>query len=113
MNDQLDSMFSEPGDEAEQDAIVAKVLDEIGIEMNGKVGLSLVFFQAKSFSAGASSKNTNIPWTRDDGTPEDHDRHGNRKYAGSIERIAKRFMFLRCTINILYINIFLTAESLF
>ena len=37
MNDQLDSMFSEPGDEAEQDAIVAKVLDEIGIEMNGKV----------------------------------------------------------------------------
>lgn len=38
MNDQLDSMFSEPGDEAEQDAIVAKVLDEIGIEMNGKVG---------------------------------------------------------------------------
>lgn len=30
-------MFNEPGDEAEQDAIIAKVLDEIGIETNAKV----------------------------------------------------------------------------
>ena len=37
MNDALDDIMTESGDEEEQDAIVAQVLDEIGIEMSGKV----------------------------------------------------------------------------
>merc|ERR1719412_2420543 len=37
MNDALDDILTESGDEEEQDAIVAQVLDEIGIEMSGKV----------------------------------------------------------------------------
>ncbi|CAJ0962643.1 unnamed protein product, partial [Mesorhabditis belari] len=37
MSDSLDAILDEPGDEAEQDAIVAQVLDEIGIEMNSKL----------------------------------------------------------------------------
>lgn len=37
MSDTLDAILDEPGDEAEQDAIVAQVLDEIGIEVNSKV----------------------------------------------------------------------------
>merc|ERR1711936_1413760 len=37
MNDALDDIMTESGDEEEQDAIVAQVLDKIGIEMSGKV----------------------------------------------------------------------------
>ncbi|CAP37411.2 Protein CBG20395 [Caenorhabditis briggsae] len=37
MNDTLDSILDAPGDADEQDAIVAQVLDEIGIEMNSKL----------------------------------------------------------------------------
>jgi len=37
MNDALDDILTESGDEEEQDAIVAQVLDEIGIEVSGKV----------------------------------------------------------------------------
>uniref|UniRef100_A0A8R1DS42 Uncharacterized protein n=2 Tax=Caenorhabditis japonica TaxID=281687 RepID=A0A8R1DS42_CAEJA len=37
MNDTLDSILDAPGDSEEQDAIVAQVLDEIGIEMNSKL----------------------------------------------------------------------------
>merc|ERR1711988_2085414 len=37
MNDTLDDILAESGDEEEQDAIVAQVLDEIGIEVSGKV----------------------------------------------------------------------------
>lgn len=37
MNDALDSILDEPGDEAEQERIVAQVLDEIGIETNSQV----------------------------------------------------------------------------
>ena len=37
MDDTLDAMFEESGDEEEQDAIVNQVLDEIGIEVSGKV----------------------------------------------------------------------------
>ena len=40
MNDTLDSILDAPGDAEEQDAIVAQVLDEIGIEMNSKVILN-------------------------------------------------------------------------
>ena len=35
--------MNESGDEEEQDAIVSKVLDEIGIEITGKVELFSVF----------------------------------------------------------------------
>ena len=37
VNDTLDDMLAESGDEEEQDAIVNQVLDEIGIEISGKV----------------------------------------------------------------------------
>eukprot|EP00794_Sanderia_malayensis_P000382 gene382-1015_t len=37
MNDTLESVFDDSGDEAEQDAIVSQVLDEIGIEITGKL----------------------------------------------------------------------------
>lgn len=41
MNDTLDSILDAPGDADEQDAIVNQVLDEIGIEMNSKVDISI------------------------------------------------------------------------
>lgn len=37
VSDTLDSIMDEDGDEAEQDAIVNQVLDEIGIDIKGKV----------------------------------------------------------------------------
>ncbi|CAM9114990.1 charged multivesicular body protein 2b, partial [Lampetra fluviatilis] len=37
VSDTLDSMFDESGDEEEGDSIVARVLDEIGIETSGKM----------------------------------------------------------------------------
>ncbi len=37
MNDSLDDILTESGDEEEGDAIVNQVLDEIGIEISGKV----------------------------------------------------------------------------
>jgi charged multivesicular body protein 2B len=37
VNDTLDDILGESGDEEEQDAIVSQVLDEIGIEISGKV----------------------------------------------------------------------------
>lgn len=37
MNDTLDDILNESGDEEESDAIVNQVLDEIGIEIGSKV----------------------------------------------------------------------------
>ena len=37
MEDTLDSLLTGSDDEAEEDAVVSKVLDEIGIEVNSKV----------------------------------------------------------------------------
>merc|ERR1719495_2082717 len=37
MNDTLDDILAESGDEEEEDAIVSQVLDEIGIEISGKL----------------------------------------------------------------------------
>lgn len=37
VNDTLDDILDESGDEEEQDAIVTQVLDEIGIDISGKV----------------------------------------------------------------------------
>ena len=39
VSDSLDDILNESGDEEEQDAIVSQVLDEIGIEISGKVCL--------------------------------------------------------------------------
>ena len=39
VNDTLDEMLDESGDEEEQDAIVTQVLDEIGIDISGRVSL--------------------------------------------------------------------------
>ena len=39
VSDTLDDIFDESGDEEEQDAIVNQVLDEIGIEISGKVNI--------------------------------------------------------------------------
>lgn len=40
VNDTLDDILGESGDEEESDAVVSQVLDEIGIEITGKVKLS-------------------------------------------------------------------------
>lgn len=37
VNDTLDDILGESGDEEESDAVVSQVLDEIGIEITGKV----------------------------------------------------------------------------
>ena len=42
MNDALDDMLTESGDEEEGDAIVNQVLDEIGIEISDKVRLESI-----------------------------------------------------------------------
>ena len=42
MDDALDDILTESGDEEEQDAIVTQVLDEIGIELTGKVKYQLL-----------------------------------------------------------------------
>ncbi|KAK5973110.1 putative assembly/vacuolar sorting protein [Trichostrongylus colubriformis] len=52
MNDALDSILDEPGDEEEQNAIVNKVLDEIGIECQSK----LAAVPKVPTSVGADSK---------------------------------------------------------
>lgn len=44
MNDALDDILAESGDEEEEDAIVGQVLDEIGIEISGKVFFLFFFF---------------------------------------------------------------------
>ena len=44
VNETLDSIFDESGDEEEQDAVVNQVLDEIGIEISGKVSITAIFF---------------------------------------------------------------------
>ena len=48
VNDSLDDILGESGDEEEQDAIVTQVLDEIGIDISGKVCLSVCLFQCFS-----------------------------------------------------------------
>ncbi len=44
VNDTLESVFDESGDEEEQDAIVSQVLDEIGIEITGKASCLIIFY---------------------------------------------------------------------
>lgn len=41
VNDTLDDILGESGDEEESDAVVSQVLDEIGIEITGKVHVKL------------------------------------------------------------------------
>ncbi|KAH7947653.1 hypothetical protein HPB52_014890 [Rhipicephalus sanguineus] len=53
IEDTLNSILDESGDEEEQDAIVNKVLDEIGIEMTGKLAAAP---SARSDPLGESSK---------------------------------------------------------
>lgn len=40
MDDTLDSILGGSDDEAEEDAVISQVLDEIGIEVTGKVSQS-------------------------------------------------------------------------
>lgn len=40
VNDTLDDLLTESGDEEESDQIVTQILDEIGIEISGKVCLN-------------------------------------------------------------------------
>lgn len=42
VNDSLDDMLTESGDEEEGDSIINRVLDEIGIEISGKVNINRV-----------------------------------------------------------------------
>lgn len=50
VNETLDSILDESGDEEEQDAVVNQVLDEIGIEISGKVSITAIFFLSFFFS---------------------------------------------------------------
>lgn len=43
VNESLDDMLEDSGDEEETNAIVGKVLDEIGIEMSEKVNYFIMF----------------------------------------------------------------------
>lgn len=43
VNDTLDDILAESGDEEESDNIVSQVLDEIGIEISGKVGFFVYY----------------------------------------------------------------------
>lgn len=45
MSDTLDSVLAGSDDEAEEDAVISQVLDEIGIEVNSKVGSGKVWVQ--------------------------------------------------------------------
>lgn len=45
VNDILDDIFGESGDEEEFDVVVSQVLDEIGIEIIGKVKLSFIIIK--------------------------------------------------------------------
>lgn len=47
MDDTLSSVLDESGDEEEQDAVVNQVLDEIGIEISGKVRACFIIYVAK------------------------------------------------------------------
>ena len=40
MNDALDDIMADSDDESEEQAVIDKVLDEIGIEISGKVTLN-------------------------------------------------------------------------
>jgi len=57
MGDTLDDLLGESGDEEEQDAIVSQVLDEIGIEITGKMaGLPSTGSKLPSQAQAGSSK---------------------------------------------------------
>ena len=49
VSDTLDDIMTESGDEEESEGIVNKVLDEIGIEISGKVSNFSFFFVRLSF----------------------------------------------------------------
>uniref|UniRef100_T1IY41 Charged multivesicular body protein 2b n=1 Tax=Strigamia maritima TaxID=126957 RepID=T1IY41_STRMM len=55
INDTLDDLLNDSGDEEEEDLIVQKVLDEIGIEISGKIAEAP---DAVSGRLGESSKNS-------------------------------------------------------
>ncbi|KAI8483919.1 Charged multivesicular body protein 2b [Branchiostoma belcheri] len=55
ISDTLDDIFDESGDEEEQDAIVTQVLDEIGIEMSGKLA------EAPAAGRGKIGAASNLP----------------------------------------------------
>lgn len=55
MDDTLDDLLGESGDEEEEDAIVNQVLDEIGIEITGK--LAAAPQHQSDLSSGSKSKN--------------------------------------------------------
>lgn len=58
INDTLDEIFDESGDEEESQDIVNQVLDEIGIEISGKMGKAPA--AGKSLPSAASSKQATI-----------------------------------------------------
>merc|ERR1712098_297391 len=57
MNDALDDMLTESGDEEEEDAIVNQVLDEIGIEVSGKLSEAPAAGKSKLGAEAISSRN--------------------------------------------------------
>merc|ERR1712080_22515 len=60
MNDTLDDMLTESGDEEEEDAIVNPVLDEIGIEVSGKLSEAPSAARGKLGAETISTKNKEV-----------------------------------------------------
>ncbi|XP_067945713.1 charged multivesicular body protein 2b-B-like [Watersipora subatra] len=56
VNDTLDEMLDESGDEEEQDAIVTQVLDEIGIDITGKLAQAPSAYKGSIGAEAAASK---------------------------------------------------------
>ena len=93
MNDALDDILTESGDEEEQDAIVAQVLDEIGIEVSGKVSWygdcndqSLILCLIPGQRCPSCSQRNS--GRGDDLQQEQGGRRGDREDAGTAEVLA-------------------------
>ncbi len=61
MNDTLDEIFEDSGDEEESQDIVNQVLDEIGIEISGKVRTERLY-QIKSNHFYCHITTAQVPW---------------------------------------------------
>merc|ERR1712037_88098 len=59
MNDALDDILAESGDEEEEESIVNQVLEEIGIEISGKMANAPAAHQGKLEAAKSKAKVSN------------------------------------------------------
>ena len=89
MNDALDDILTESGDEEEGDAIVNQVLDEIGIEISGKVCKNIfsLLRNISIFHLDVICSFCSQRYSRggDNFKEEQGGRRGNRKDASSVK----------------------------